>query len=121
MARGFERAAEFAEEQNRQTVQWFLRPAAGLEFVEEVEERLAQERVEEIERMTAEVAARRREAAERGDPIARDIQRALAASAAMPAARWEQGRYQPEPEPEPEPMEPVWLQEAASSSACAAA
>ena len=33
----------------------------------------------------------------------------------------EAGRYEAEPEPEPEPMEPVWLQEAASSSACAAA
>ena len=158
LARGDDRAQEFAEQQRNATARWFLRPAAGLD---ELEERLREEREAEVAERNARFAEERRqrdearaearrEEAERGDPIAeaprlaalaepdpRDIERAVAASLAPACAcarhqvphgvrnhraeLSEQGRYEAEPEPEPEPMEPVWLQEAASSSACAAA
>ena len=164
-AAGGRLATDIAAEQQGLTVRWFLRPAAGLD---ELEERVAHERLaweaerdrrfagvgdtleERRQRDEARAEARRREEAERGDPIAeaprlaalaepdpRDIERAVAASLAPACAcarhqvphgvrnhraeLSEQGRYEAEPEPEPEPMEPVWLQEAASSSACAAA
>ena len=119
-AAGDRLAADFAAEQRGLTVRWFLRPAAGLD---ELEERVAQERLAreaERDRRFAEERRQRNEAG-RAQREQRDLAAALEATAPAAQPRWEQGRYEAEPEPEPEPVEPVWLQEAASSSACAAA
>ena len=75
---------------------------------------------ERLEQRAQEEVARRLEASRAAAAERRHLAQALAASAAAPPSRWEQGRYTEEPEPEPEPVEPVWLQAAASSSACAA-
>ena len=111
-------AVRTAQEQRDQTLRWFIRPAPGAEELERRIEQEAQARQEEGRQRWAEA---HREAVAAVEQNRNRIAQALAASAAAPPTRWEPGRYQPEPEPEPEPVEPVWLQAAASSSACAAA
>ena len=105
-----------AHQQRDQTLRWFLRPLPSLGEVEQRLEREREEREEEGRRFMAQRQQEWAAAAQR-----RHLAEALAASAAAPPTRWEPGRYTEEPEPEPEPVEPVWLQAAASSSACAAA
>ena len=57
VGKGDDRAQEFAEQQRNATARWFLRPAAGLD---ELEERLREEREAEVAERDARFAEVRR-------------------------------------------------------------
>ena len=130
VARPDEFAANIAEEQPDQSLRWYL---TALPNLDEIEQRVREEREAHDAAMRQEVARRRAARAarlaamgpeaveEENRQFVQAMAEARAASAAAPGTRWEQGRYQPEPEPEPEPVTPVWLQEAACAGASAAA